>query len=199
MAYHVKRSSRGDEINPLFRLFVTSCPEEVHTTCHATWRLMRLVSAWASLASNSEVAVMFEISDGTVRRYDKIVLESDTPPPLLRTGSVNSSSTRSPFARATDTSRWSSTAKPANSSTSPRAKRRSHWSRFSKNSPRRSAQASWRWVSTVRVLTNLPSRPGCRTQTLFTTASTSLPTSTRPSMKSAEAFAARQTRRKGRF
>jgi transposase len=63
--------------------FVTTCPEEVHPTCHATWRLMRLVSAWASLATNSEVGVMFEISDGTVRRYDKIVLESDTPPPLL--------------------------------------------------------------------------------------------------------------------
>jgi transposase len=63
--------------------FVTTCPQEVHPTCHATWRLMRLVSAWASLATNSEVAVMFEISDGTVRRYDKIVLESDTPPPLL--------------------------------------------------------------------------------------------------------------------
>jgi len=63
--------------------FVTTCPEEVHPTCHATWRLMRQVSSWASLATNSEVAVMFEISDGTVRRYDKIVLESDTPPPLL--------------------------------------------------------------------------------------------------------------------
>lgn len=63
--------------------FVTTCPEEVHPTCHATWRLMRLISAWASVATNSEVAVMFDISDGTVRRYDKIVLESDTPPPLL--------------------------------------------------------------------------------------------------------------------
>lgn len=63
--------------------FVTTCPVEVHPSCHATWRLMRLVSAWASLATNSEVAAMFEISDGTVRRYDKIVLASDTPPPLL--------------------------------------------------------------------------------------------------------------------
>jgi hypothetical protein len=44
---------------------------------------MRLVSSWASLATNSEIATMFEISDGTVRRYDKIVLESQTPPPDL--------------------------------------------------------------------------------------------------------------------
>lgn len=63
--------------------FVTTCPEEVHPTCHATWRLMRLVSAWAAVATNIEVARMFEISDNTVRRYDKIVLSTDTPPPLL--------------------------------------------------------------------------------------------------------------------
>lgn len=66
---------------PQCQRYVTSCPEEVHPSCHATWRLMRLVSSWASLATNSEVATMFEISDGTVRRYDKIVLESQTPPP----------------------------------------------------------------------------------------------------------------------
>jgi transposase len=63
--------------------FVTTCPEEVHPACRATWRLMRLVSAWAGMATNSEVATMFEISDSTVRRYDKIVLEADTPPPML--------------------------------------------------------------------------------------------------------------------
>jgi transposase len=63
--------------------YVTTCPQEVHPDCHATWRLMRLVSSWASLATNSEVAAMFEISDATVRRYDKIVLKEDTPPPLL--------------------------------------------------------------------------------------------------------------------
>lgn len=63
--------------------YVTSCPQEVHPSCHATWRLMRLVSAWASLATNSEVAMMFEIGDATVRRYDKIVLQADTPPPCL--------------------------------------------------------------------------------------------------------------------
>jgi transposase len=63
--------------------YVTTCPQEVHPDCHATWRLMRLVSSWAALATNSEVAAMFEISDATVRRYDKIVLKEDTPPPLL--------------------------------------------------------------------------------------------------------------------
>jgi len=63
--------------------YVTTCPQEVHPSCQATWRLMRLVSAWASLATNTEVATMFEISDATVRRYDKIVLEEDTPPPCF--------------------------------------------------------------------------------------------------------------------
>lgn len=63
--------------------FVTTCPEEVHPSCQATWRLMRLVSAWAAMATNSEVALMFEISDSTVRRYDKLVLKTDTPPPML--------------------------------------------------------------------------------------------------------------------
>ena len=63
--------------------FVTTCPEEVHPTCHATWRLMRSVSAWAAMATNREVALMFEIPDNTVRRYDKIVLKTDTPPPML--------------------------------------------------------------------------------------------------------------------
>jgi transposase len=63
--------------------YVTTCPQEVHPDCHATWRLMRLVSSWAAVATNSEVAAMFEVGDGTVRRYDKIVLEEDTPPPCL--------------------------------------------------------------------------------------------------------------------
>jgi hypothetical protein len=63
--------------------YVTTCPKEVHPDCHATWRLMRLVSSWASVATNSEVATMFEISDATVRRYDKIVLKADTPPPCF--------------------------------------------------------------------------------------------------------------------
>jgi transposase len=63
--------------------FLTTCPEEVHPSCHATWRLMRSVSAWAAMATNREVALMFEISDNTVRRYDKIVLKADTPPPML--------------------------------------------------------------------------------------------------------------------
>lgn len=63
--------------------YVTTCPQEVHPECHATWRLMRLVSSWAAVATNSEVAAMFEISDATVRRYDKIVLKADTPPPCL--------------------------------------------------------------------------------------------------------------------
>lgn len=44
---------------------------------------MRLVSSWASVATNSEVAAMFEISDATVRRYDKIVLKADIPPPCF--------------------------------------------------------------------------------------------------------------------
>jgi hypothetical protein len=56
--------------------FLTTCPEEVHPSCHATWRLMRSVSAWAAMATNREVALMFEISDNTVRRYDKIVLDT---------------------------------------------------------------------------------------------------------------------------
>lgn len=63
--------------------YVTSCPEEVHPRCQATWRLMRQVSAWAEVASNSEVAAMFEIGDGTVRRYDRLVLAENTPPPML--------------------------------------------------------------------------------------------------------------------
>lgn len=63
--------------------FVTTCPAEVHPTTKATWRLMELVSCWASVAPNSKVADMFEISDSTVKRYDKMVLERMTPPPDL--------------------------------------------------------------------------------------------------------------------
>ena len=63
--------------------YVTTYPQEVHPDCHANWRLMRLVSSWASLATNSEVATMFEISDTTVRRYDKIVLKEDRPQPCF--------------------------------------------------------------------------------------------------------------------
>lgn len=63
--------------------FVTTCPKEVHPRARATWRLLRMVSAWAAVATNSQVALMFEISDSTVRRYDKIVLSEDTAPPLL--------------------------------------------------------------------------------------------------------------------
>jgi hypothetical protein len=37
----------------------------------------------ASVAVNSEAADMFEISDGTVRCYDRIVLKSDSPPPCF--------------------------------------------------------------------------------------------------------------------
>lgn len=65
------------------RRYVTTCPKEVHPECQATWRLMRLVSSWAAVASNTEVASMFAISDNTVRRYDKLVLEANTPPPCF--------------------------------------------------------------------------------------------------------------------
>lgn len=44
---------------------------------------MKLVSAWASVATNTDVATMFGISDCTVRRYDKIVLAATTPPPCF--------------------------------------------------------------------------------------------------------------------
>ena len=42
-----------------------------------------MVSCWASVAPNNQVAAMFDISDSTVRRYDKEVLQRDTPPPDL--------------------------------------------------------------------------------------------------------------------
>lgn len=63
--------------------FVTTRPEEIHPTKDSTWRLMRTVSAWASTAPASSVALMFEVSEATVRRYDKEVLEQTLPPPDL--------------------------------------------------------------------------------------------------------------------
>jgi transposase len=63
--------------------FQTVRPAEVHPSRGATWRLMRTVSAWASVCPASAVATMFAISDSTVRRYDKAVLEADLPEALL--------------------------------------------------------------------------------------------------------------------
>ena len=63
--------------------FVTTRPAEIHPTKDSTWRLMRTVSAWASAAPASSVALMFDISEATVRRYDKEVLEQTLPPPDL--------------------------------------------------------------------------------------------------------------------
>lgn len=42
-----------------------------------------MISCWARVAPNNQVAEIFGISDSTVRRYDKIVLQRDTPPPNL--------------------------------------------------------------------------------------------------------------------
>ncbi len=63
--------------------FRTVRPAEVHPTRGATWRLMRVVSTWASVCPATAVGTMFAISDSTVRRYDKAVLEADLPEPLL--------------------------------------------------------------------------------------------------------------------
>jgi len=52
--------------------YVTSCPKEVHPTCKATYRFMRQISSWASVATADDVAAMFEISPSSVRRYDKM-------------------------------------------------------------------------------------------------------------------------------
>lgn len=52
------------------RSYVTTCPEEVHPSARATWRLMRLVSAFATVSANADVATLFEISDVIVRRSD---------------------------------------------------------------------------------------------------------------------------------
>ena len=63
--------------------YVTSCPQEVHPTCKATYRFMRQISSWASVATADDVAAMFEISPSSVRRYDKIILRETTPEPDL--------------------------------------------------------------------------------------------------------------------
>lgn len=59
--------------------YQTTRPSEIHPETRATWRFMRTVSDWASVAPATAVATMFEISDNTVRRYDKKVLEADLP------------------------------------------------------------------------------------------------------------------------
>ena len=63
--------------------YVTTSPAEVHPSCQASWRFMEMISCWARVAPNNQVAEIFGISDSTVRRYDKIVLQRDTPPPNL--------------------------------------------------------------------------------------------------------------------
>lgn len=46
---------------------------------------MRLVSAFASVAANTDVATLIEIRDAAVRRYDKLVLaETSGLPPFQR-------------------------------------------------------------------------------------------------------------------
>jgi len=65
------------------RTYVTTRPAEIHPTKEATWRLMKVVSSWASAAPVSAVAVMFELSEATVRRYDQEVLTAQLPPPEL--------------------------------------------------------------------------------------------------------------------
>lgn len=68
---------------PKCRELSTPRPPEVHPTRNATWRLMRLVAAWASVCPASRVATMFGISEATVRRYEADVLEADLPEPDL--------------------------------------------------------------------------------------------------------------------
>lgn len=178
--------------------FVTTCPEEVHPTCHATWRLMRLISAWASVATNSEVAVMFDISDGTVSRYDKIVLESDTPPPLLDGITkllIDEKSVRKGHGYATvvlngDTGELLHMAEGK--------KREALDSFFEKLTEAQRASIVAVGIDRGGPIRR-PSRLGCRKLASFTTVSTSWPTSTKPSMKCAAACAAKRTRRKERF
>jgi len=59
---------------------VTTRPKEVHPSSKATWRLMRSISSWARRSPATHVARMHEISDNTVRAYDKAVLNADLPP-----------------------------------------------------------------------------------------------------------------------
>lgn len=68
---------------PECRELSTPRPPEVHPTRNATWRLMRMVAAWASVCPASDVAAMFEIGESTVRRYETDVLEADLPAPDL--------------------------------------------------------------------------------------------------------------------
>lgn len=63
--------------------YVTSRPKEFHPTKKATWRYMRQISSWASLAPANQVGSMFGISASSVRSYDQAVLGRDTPPPNL--------------------------------------------------------------------------------------------------------------------
>jgi transposase len=61
------------------QFFFTSRPKEAHPTKDATWRLMRRISEMARHAPATAVAEMMEVSESTVRRYDKAVLEKDLP------------------------------------------------------------------------------------------------------------------------
>ena len=63
--------------------FVTTRPREFHPTKKATWRYMKMISAWASIAPANQVAEMFDIAASTVRSYDKAVLLHTTPAPML--------------------------------------------------------------------------------------------------------------------
>ena len=61
--------------------FITTRPKEVHPTRSTTWRLMRMISAWAAQTPATQIAAIYEISDTTVRRghnYVTIVLNGDT-------------------------------------------------------------------------------------------------------------------------
>lgn len=63
----------------------------------------------ANVATNSGVADMFEISDGTVRRYDKIVLKSGIPPPCfdgLKKLLIDEKSVRKKFQAAKRKGMW---------------------------------------------------------------------------------------------
>ena len=44
---------------------------------------MRMIRAWAAHAPATQIAAIYEISDSTVRHYDKEVLKADLPPPDL--------------------------------------------------------------------------------------------------------------------
>lgn len=62
------------------KVYVTTRPKEMHPTKKATWRLMRHISSWARHCPATHIATMFEISDNTVRTYDKEVLRHELPP-----------------------------------------------------------------------------------------------------------------------